>query len=125
MPNQVRSGFGKVWALTIPPARRCGLTGGLPVAILRPDQPAEGVMPNHPATIPLPVDAELLNAARAQGIDPSRAAEEGLREALRRARAEAWRRENAEAIASSNAWVEEHGLPLASNRMSCALCRVD
>lgn len=68
------------------------------------------------ATATLSVDATLLAAAQQEGIDASRAAEEGLRAALRRAQAAAWRRENAEAIASSNAWIEEHGLPLERYR---------
>ncbi len=34
------------------------------------------------------------------------------------ARAEAWRRENAAALESSNAWVEANGLPLARCRMT-------
>ena len=50
------------------------------------------------------------------GINVSRAAEAGLREAVREARAAEWQRENAEAIDSSNAWVEANGLPLARYR---------
>lgn len=70
-------------------------------------------MQSQPDTRPVPVDASLVDDLRSLGIDPARAAEEGLRRALRGARGEVWRRENAEAIASSNAWVEAHGLPLA------------
>jgi antitoxin CcdA len=64
----------------------------------------------------LSLDAELLHDARALGVNVSRAAEEGLRAAVRSARAEAWRAENAEAIASANAWVETNDLPLAAFR---------
>jgi antitoxin CcdA len=32
-------------------------------------------------------------------------------------RANDWKAQNADAIASTNAWVEEHGLPLAQYRM--------
>jgi antitoxin CcdA len=64
----------------------------------------------------LSIDPDLVEEAKALGINASRAAEAGLREAVRAARAEAWLRENAEAIASWNAWVEEHGLPLAKYR---------
>ena len=46
----------------------------------------------------------------------SRAAEAGLRQAVHEARAERWRQENAEALAASNAWVDEKGLPLAAYR---------
>jgi antitoxin CcdA len=45
-----------------------------------------------------------------------RAAEAGLREAVRAARAEAWQRENAGALASSNDWAEAHGLPRAKHQ---------
>lgn len=64
----------------------------------------------------LSLDPTLLDEARALGVNVSRAAESGLREAVRSAKAEAWLRENAEAIASSNAWVEANGLPLAAYR---------
>lgn len=64
----------------------------------------------------LSLDAELLREARALGVNVSRAAETGVRAAVRQARAEAWRAENAAAIDSSNAWVEAHGLPLAAFR---------
>lgn len=64
----------------------------------------------------LSFDTELLHEARALGVNVSRAAEEGLRAAVRIARAEAWKAENAEALASSNAWVEANGLPLAEFR---------
>lgn len=64
----------------------------------------------------LSLDTELLHDARALGVNVSRAAEEGLRAAVRVARAEAWRAENAAAIASCNAWVEANGLPLAAFR---------
>lgn len=60
----------------------------------------------------LSLDQALLAEARELGVNVSRAAEDGLRNAVRKARAEAWRRDNADAIASSNAWVEVHGLPL-------------
>lgn len=60
----------------------------------------------------LSIDQELLHEARELGVNLSRAAESGLRQAVREARGAAWRRENAAAIASSNAWVEENGLPL-------------
>ena len=60
----------------------------------------------------LSIDPDLLDEAKALGINVSRAAETGLREAVRAAKSEAWLRENAEAIAGWNAWVEENGLPL-------------
>jgi antitoxin CcdA len=63
----------------------------------------------------LHLEAELVDEARRLGVDLSRAAEAGLRHAV--AAAKAWREENAEAIRQMNAWVEEHGLPLAKHRM--------
>lgn len=65
----------------------------------------------------LSLDPALLEEARALGVNVSRAAEGGLREAVRKARGEAWLRENAEAIESYNRWIEENGLPLEGLRM--------
>lgn len=64
-------------------------------------------------TTNLTLDYSLVKAARTLDVNLSRAAEGGLRLAVRQARVERWRAENAEALASSNAWVEQHGLPLA------------
>ena len=64
----------------------------------------------------LTLDTTLLAEARAFGINLSQAAESGLRQAVAQAKAERWKRENAEAVASSNAWVETHGLPLDGHR---------
>ena len=64
----------------------------------------------------LTLDASLIEEARTIDVNLSRAAEEGLRVAVRQARGDRWRAENAEALASSNDWVEEHGLPLARHR---------
>ena len=64
----------------------------------------------------LSLDPVLLAEARALGLNVSRAAEAGLAAAVRAARTEAWRRENAAALASSNAFAEAHGLPLERHR---------
>lgn len=64
----------------------------------------------------LTLDRALLDEARALGVNVSRAAEAGVHEAVRAARVAAWRRQNAEAIAEYNAWVETHGVPLAEHR---------
>lgn len=64
----------------------------------------------------LSLDQSLLSDARALGINLSRAAEAGLRQAVYAARAERWRHENAEALAASNAWIDENELPLAAYR---------
>lgn len=72
-------------------------------------------MPARRATS-MTMDAALLDEAKALGVNISRAAEQGVAAALKTARAEAWKRENAEAIAETNAWVEKNGLPLARYR---------
>lgn len=64
----------------------------------------------------LSLDPKLLEEARGLGVPLSRAAEAGLRDAVRKAHAEAWHRENAEAIRAYNEWVEKNGLPLAEHR---------
>ena len=64
----------------------------------------------------LTMDRQLLDDARALGVNVSRAAEAGLTIALKEAREAAWKRENADAIAYWNDYVEENGLPLADLR---------
>ena len=62
------------------------------------------------------LDTTLLDEARQLGINISRACEHGLAEEIAKVSAQLWREENREAIASSNAYVEKHGLPLAQYR---------
>jgi len=64
----------------------------------------------------LSLDDALLSEARALDVNLSRAAENGIREEVRRAQSLRWHQENAQALASSNAHVEEAGLPLARYR---------
>jgi antitoxin CcdA len=64
----------------------------------------------------LAVDAMLVAEARALGVDPGRAAEDGLRKAVSTAKAEQWKRENAAAIQAYNEWVENNELPLREYR---------
>lgn len=72
-------------------------------------------MPRRATSMTL--DAALLDEARALGINLSRAAEEGIAARTKAARAEAWQRENAEAIQNYNEYIEKNGLPLAEYRM--------
>ncbi|MEW9920634.1 type II toxin-antitoxin system CcdA family antitoxin [Marimonas sp. MJW-29] len=65
----------------------------------------------------LSLDQELLNDARALGVNVSAAAEQGVSDAVRKAKAAVWLEENREAIEANNRWVEENGLPLANYRM--------
>ncbi|PZX09880.1 type II toxin-antitoxin system CcdA family antitoxin [Celeribacter halophilus] len=72
-------------------------------------------VPKKPTNLSL--DQALLSEARSFGVNLSQAAEAGLRLAVKEAKAEAWKRENAKAIEASNAWVEEQGLPLEKYRL--------
>lgn len=71
-------------------------------------------IPKKPTNLTL--DQGLLAEARAFGVNLSQAAEAGLRSAVRDAKATAWKRENAKALETSNAWVESYGLPLEKYR---------
>lgn len=64
----------------------------------------------------LSLDSVLLREAKALGINVSRSAESGIAEAVKRCKEQRWLQENAEALESSNAFVEENGLPLAQHR---------
>ncbi len=64
----------------------------------------------------LTLNAALLDEARSLGLNLSAAAEEGLRRAVAEARTARWQAENAAALASSNTWVQDNGLPLAAHR---------
>jgi len=59
----------------------------------------------------------LLSEAKDLRINVSQAAEAGLAKAVAEKRAERWLKENREAIESSNAFVDKHGLPLDKYRM--------
>lgn len=77
-----------------------------------------------PARKPLPAKratnislrGDLIEEARRLNINISQACERGLEEQVARTRAEQWLEENREALESSNAYVERHGLPLARYR---------
>ena len=64
----------------------------------------------------LSLDGALLNEAKALGINISRSAEAGIAEAVKQHKQQKWLKENASALASSNAYVEANGLPLARHR---------
>jgi len=70
--------------------------------------------PRKPTNLSL--DASLLAEAKALKVNLSRAAEDGLRNAVAIAKAVQWKAENAEALQSSNAYVKKHGLPLEKYR---------
>jgi antitoxin CcdA len=80
-----------------------------------PDMKQRATPPKRATNVTLP--EPLLAEARTLGISVSQAAEAGLAQAIAAKRAEHWVRENQQAIQSSNAYVEKHGLPLAKYRM--------
>lgn len=57
----------------------------------------------------LSINRDLLNAARAAGVNLSAALEEALAEKVAAARREQWKQENAEAIGQYNDLIGEHG----------------
>lgn len=65
----------------------------------------------------MPLDAALLDEAKAFGVNIARAAEQGVAAALKTAKAGAWKRENAKAIRSWNDYVAKNGLPLEEYRL--------
>jgi antitoxin CcdA len=62
------------------------------------------------------LDAALVAEARELGVNISQASAAGLENAVAKARAERWIKENGAALEWWNAYVEEHGLPLESLR---------
>jgi antitoxin CcdA len=78
-------------------------------------QAREKVKPHRKPTN-LSLDSELLREAKALGINVSRSAEAGIEAAVRNQKQMDWLKDNATALASSNNYVEEHGLPLSQYR---------
>jgi antitoxin CcdA len=58
----------------------------------------------------LSVNSDLLKAARESGVNLSAVMEEALVYRVTASKREAWVKENAEAIATYNEWVEENGV---------------
>jgi antitoxin CcdA len=67
--------------------------------------------------IKLSIDPQVLADAKALDINVSAEAEVGIVEAVRAEKNRSWQEANRDAIESSNAYVEVHGLPLARYRM--------
>jgi antitoxin CcdA len=61
----------------------------------------------------LTLDAELMDGAKALGINVSAVAEAALKSAVASARHAQWLEQNANAFAAQAAWHERHGHPLA------------
>ncbi|WP_027848439.1 type II toxin-antitoxin system CcdA family antitoxin [Marinospirillum minutulum] len=64
----------------------------------------------------LSLNSVLLKEAERLGVNVVHSAEEGITEAVKLHKQENWLKDNAEAIASSNTYVEANGLPLAKYR---------
>ena len=60
--------------------------------------------------INLSLDVDLVEKARAYGVNVSAVAEDALRARIGREEARAWLDENRAAIAAQNAWIAERGL---------------
>ena len=76
--------------------------------------PRRSAKPRRATNVSLPVD--LIEEAKRLDINISQACQQGLEKQVSKSRAERWIEENREAIESSNAWVEKHGLPRARYR---------
>ncbi|TFL19779.1 type II toxin-antitoxin system CcdA family antitoxin [Jannaschia formosa] len=59
------------------------------------------------------VSGDLLDEARALGLNISSVTERALDVAVRQERARRWREENAAALAERRDWIERNGMPLA------------
>ena len=62
------------------------------------------------------LDIALVAEAKRLGINISRACERGLSDQIAKEQAKLWQADNAAALASSNAHVDRHGLPLGRHR---------
>ncbi|ALT79855.1 type II toxin-antitoxin system CcdA family antitoxin [Paucibacter sp. KCTC 42545] len=67
-------------------------------------------------TTKINISAALVARAKEMGVNVSQAAEQGVEDAVAKRMGERWLEENQEALISSNAFVEAHGLPLAKYR---------
>jgi antitoxin CcdA len=65
----------------------------------------------------LSLDSGLVAEAKRLGLNVSRACENGLAAEIAAERGRRWRAENEQALRSSNDFVDENGLPLASIRL--------
>jgi antitoxin CcdA len=70
--------------------------------------------PKRATNVSLRID--LIEEAKRLSINVSRACEQGLAAEVKKAREDKWIADNWEAIQSSNAFVEKHGLPFAKYR---------
>ncbi len=76
---------------------------------------AKKATPKKPTNVSLSI--ELVEEAKRLGINVSEACQSGLAAEVKKAREAAWQEENRAAIEASNAYVRQHGLPLAKYRL--------
>lgn len=76
---------------------------------------AKKATPKKPTNVSLSID--LVEEAKRLGINVSEACQSGLAAEVKKAREAAWQDENRAAIEASNAYVRQHGLPLAKYRL--------
>jgi antitoxin CcdA len=69
-----------------------------------------GPKPGPKRAVNLSIDAEILTAAKAQGINLSQALEDELRKRTQESREAKWQEENREALESYNRFIAEHGI---------------
>ena len=64
----------------------------------------------------LTLDPDMIDEAKMLGVNVSRAAEQGLADALKRERTRRWREENAAGMDAHNAFIERNGIPFSRHR---------
>lgn len=64
----------------------------------------------------LSLDSDVLQLAKKFEINVSRAAQHGIELAIAERQAELWRKENQDALESSNEYVAKHGIPFPEHR---------
>jgi len=77
---------------------------------------AQNVHEYCPSGGDLSIDADLVKEAKRLDVNVSRAAEAGIAAAVAAEKARLWKIENRAAIEAWNAYIEEHGIPLAEFR---------
>ena len=75
---------------------------------MRPDHHTD----NKRRAVNLSIVESVISESKALGINASRAAEEGIRAAIKKTKEEKWLAENAEAIKAQGDYIKQHGMPI-------------
>jgi len=67
--------------------------------------------------VTMSISVDVIEEAKAHGLNVSAVSEEALRKAGAEARRAVWLEENREALAEEDAWIEKHGLPFEEDRL--------